>query len=40
LFLSAPTVVVAPGAGATSTIATVVLNMGSKFDIAVIQPGP
>jgi hypothetical protein len=40
LFLSAPTVAVSPGAGATSTIATIVLNMGSKFDIAVIQPGP
>ena len=40
LFLSAPTVAVVPGAGATSTIATVALTMGSRFDIAIVQPGP
>jgi len=40
LFESAPTVVVVPGAGATSTIATIALNMGSRPDIAIIQPGP
>jgi hypothetical protein len=40
LFESAPTVVVVPGAGATSTIATVALTMGSRYDIAVIQPAP
>ena len=40
LFESAPTVVVVPGAGATSTIATVALVMGSRPDIAIVQPGP
>ena len=40
LFESAPTVTVVPGAGATSTIATIALNMGSRYDIAIIQPGP
>lgn len=40
LFESAPTVVIVPGAGATSTIATVALVMGSRPDIAIIQPGP
>ena len=34
------TVAVVPGAGATSTIATVALVMGSRHDIAVIQPAP
>jgi hypothetical protein len=40
LFESAPTVAVVPGAGATPTIATVALTMGSQYDIAVIQPTP
>jgi hypothetical protein len=40
LFESAPTAVVVPGVGATSTIATVAFIMGSRPDIAVLQPGP
>jgi hypothetical protein len=40
LFQSAPTIVIVPGAGATSTIATVALVMGSRADIAIVQPGP
>jgi hypothetical protein len=40
LFESAPTAVVVPGVGATSTIATVAFIMGSRGDIAVLQPAP
>lgn len=40
LFQSAPTVVVVPGAGATPTIATVALTMGSFYDIATLQKAP
>jgi hypothetical protein len=40
LFESAPTAVVIPGVGATSTIATVAFIMGSRPDIAIIQPAP
>lgn len=40
LFESAPSVVVVPGVGATPTIATVALTMGSRGDIVIIQPGP
>lgn len=40
LFESAPTVAVVPAFGATATIATVALTMGSQYDIAVIQPTP
>lgn len=40
LFESAPTAVVVPGVGATSTIATVAFIMGSRPDIAVLQPAP
>jgi hypothetical protein len=40
LFESAPAAAVVPGIGATSTIATVALTMGSFYDIAVVQPAP
>ncbi len=39
LFEGAPGIVVAPN-GILTTVATVALVMGSKYDIAVIQPGP
>jgi hypothetical protein len=40
LFEAAPAAAVVAGIGATSTIATVALTMGSFYDIAVIQPAP
>jgi len=40
LFEAAPTAVVVPGVGATATIATIALTMGSFYDIAFIQPAP
>jgi hypothetical protein len=40
LFEAAPAAAVVAGIGATSTIATVALTMGSFYDIAVVQPAP
>jgi hypothetical protein len=40
LFIGAPTVAVVPGAGATSTIATVALQMGSRADRIIMQGAP
>ena len=40
LFLSAPSAVIGPATGATTTVATVALTMGSTFDTVLIQPGP
>jgi len=40
LFESAPTVVSVPGIGSAGTVATIALTLGSRPDIAIIQPGP
>jgi hypothetical protein len=40
LFLAAPTAAFPPTSGATGTVGTVAFTMGSKPDIAVIQPAP
>ena len=40
LFESAPSVAVLAGPGATNTVGIAVLTMGSRPDIAIIQPGP
>jgi hypothetical protein len=40
LFESAPTVAVLAGPGATNTVGIAVLTMGSRGDIAVLQPAP
>ena len=40
LFESAPVVALSPGPGATNTVGIALLTMGSKYDIAVIQPAP
>lgn len=40
LFESAPTAAMYPVTGATTTVATVALTMGSAFDTVIIQPAP
>ena len=40
LFLAAPTAAFPPTLGAVGTVGTVAFVMGSKPDIAVIQPAP